>query len=198
LPPTDLEQARSSARAATGRELSDYDLCSYLMYPKVYLEYMRDRQLFGPVSSIPTHNFFYGMDAGQEISVDIERGKTLIIRLIAVSEAREDGLRTAFFELNGLPRSVKIVDRSKKVLKAPRRKAESGNDSHVAAPMPGIVSGVHVAAQSRIAKGEVLVTVEALKMETSVRAERDGVVNEVLVETGAQIDVKDLLLILAS
>jgi len=197
LPPTDLEQARSSARAATGRELSDHDLCSYLMYPKVYVDYMRDRQQFGPVSSIPTRNFFYGMYPGEEISVDIERGKTLIIRFITVSEAREDGLRTAFFELNGLPRSVKIADRSKKVLKAPRRKAESSNDKHIPAPMPGIVSGVHVAAQSRIAKGDVLVTVEAMKMETAVRAERDGVVSDVLVEAGAQIDAKDLLLILA-
>jgi pyruvate carboxylase len=197
LPATDLEAARASARAITGRELSNYDLCSYLMYPKVYVDYMRDRQQFGPVSSIPTRNFFYGMHPGEEISVDIERGKTLIIRFITVSEAREDGLRTAFFELNGLPRSVKIADRSKKVLKAPRRKAESGNDRHVAAPMPGTVAGVHVAAHARIAKGDVLVTVEAMKMETAVRAERDGVVNEVLVEAGAQIDAKDLLLILA-
>jgi pyruvate carboxylase len=83
------------------------------------------------------------------------------------------------------------------VLKAPRRKAESGNERHIAAPMPGVVSAVHVRAQSRIAKGDVLVTLEAMKMETTVRAERDGVVNEVLVELGAQIDAKDLLLILS-
>jgi pyruvate carboxylase len=167
------------------------------MYPKVYVDYMRDRQQFGPVRSVPTLNFFYGMVAGEEISLDIERGKTLIIRLIAISEAREDALRTVFFELNGLPRSVKIVDRSKRVLKAPRRKAESGNERHIAAPMPGMVSAVHVKVQSRITKGDVLVTLEAMKMETTVRAERDGIVDEMLVETGAQIDVKDLLLTLA-
>jgi pyruvate carboxylase len=194
LPPTDLEAARAAASAKTGIALSDYDLCSYLMYPKVYLDYMSDRMVYAPVSGIPTRYFFYGMEPGEELSVDIERGKTLIIRFVAVSEAHEDGTRTAFFELNGQPRSVKITDRSQKAIKPPRRKAELGNDKHVAAPMPGTIATVHVAAKSRVSKGDVLFTIEAMKMETAVRAEREGEVAEVATRVGEPVDAKDLLL----
>jgi pyruvate carboxylase len=197
LKPTDLDAARATAGAKTGIDLSDYDLCSYLMYPKVYLDYMSDRLNYGPVSGIPTRFFFYGMEPGEEVSVDIERGKTLIIRFVAVSEAHEDGTRTAFFELNGQPRSVKITDRSQKVIKPPRRKAELGNDRHVAAPMPGTVATVHVAAKAKVLKGDVLVTIEAMKMETAVRAERNGELAEVVTRVGEPVDAKDLLMVYA-
>jgi pyruvate carboxylase len=197
LKPTDLEAARQAAQQKTGRELTDYDLCSYLMYPKVYLDYMSDRQQYGPVSGIPTRFFFYGMEPGDEVSVDIERGKTLIISFVAISEAHDDGTRTAFFELNGQPRSVKIVDRSQKATKPPRRKAELTNDKHVAAPMPGTIATVHVLPNAKVVKGDVLVTVEAMKMETAVRAERDGVITEVITRVGEPVDAKDLLLVYA-
>lgn len=200
LKPTDLDATRETmhAKAAKiGRELNDYDLCSYLMYPKVFLDYMSDRQQYGPVSGIPTRFFFYGMQPGEEVSVDIERGKTLIIRFVAVSEAHEDGTRTAFFELNGQPRSVKIVDRSQKASKPPRRKAELTNDKHIAAPMPGTIATVHVLPNAKVSKGDVLVTIEAMKMETAVRAERDGEITEVITRVGEPVDAKDLLLVYA-
>jgi pyruvate carboxylase len=196
LAPTDLEQARVTAQAGIKVPLSDADLASYLMYPKVFLDYAAHRAEFGRVSTLPTSVFFYGMEPGQEVTVDIERGKTLIIRFNAVSESNEDGTRTVYFEMNGQPRSVKVTDRSKRALKPPTRKAEPGNARHVAAPMPGTISTVAVRPGMKVQRGEVLVTIEAMKMETSVRSDRDAVVTEVLTKPGDTIDAKDLLVIL--
>jgi pyruvate carboxylase len=184
-------------QALTTRPLNDDDLCSYLMYPKVFGSYLEDHARFGPVSGIPTRYFFYGMEPGDELSVFIERGKTLIIRFVAVSEAHDDGTRTVFFELNGEPRSLKITDRSHTVVKPPRRKAEPANDRHVATPMPGTVAMLHVAPKARVRKGDLLVTIEAMKMETAVRAERDGDIAEVVTRLGETLDTKDLLLVYA-
>jgi pyruvate carboxylase len=180
-----------------GREISDQEFASYLMYPKVFLEYLQDRLRFGNVSVLPTGIFFYGMQPGAEISVDIERGKTLIVCFIAVSEGHEDGTRTVFFELNGQPRSVKIRDRSQSVLQPPRRKADPSNANQVGAPMPGTVATVAVTTGMQVARGEVLVTIEAMKMETSVRAERDAIIAEVVTRPGEGVDAKDLLVVLS-
>jgi pyruvate carboxylase len=196
LPPSDLEQARREAEAKTWREITDEELASYLMYPKVFLDYMSARLNFGRVSALPTSIFFYGMEAGEEVSIDIERGKTLIVRFVAVSEAHEDGTRTVFFELNGQPRSVKVADRSHVAVRPPRRKADAANANHVAAPMPGTVSAVAVSQGRQVARGDVLVTIEAMKMETTVRADRDAIVAEVVTQPGEAVDAKDLLIVL--
>lgn len=137
LPPTDLKKAREEAQGKTWREITDEEFASYLMYPKVFLDYMSNRLDYGRVSALPTPLFFYGMESGEEVTVDIERGKSLIVRFVAVSDSHEDGTRTVFFELNGQPRSVKVPDRSQVALKPPRRKAEIGDASHIGAPMPG-------------------------------------------------------------
>jgi pyruvate carboxylase len=113
-----------------------------------------------------------------------------------VSEAHEDGTRTAFFELNGQPRSVKVPDRSTVATKPPRRKADTGNANQVGAPMPGTVATVCVIANANVAKGDVLVTLEAMKMETSVRADRDAIIAEVVARPGETVDAKDLLVVL--
>jgi pyruvate carboxylase len=197
LPEIDLDEARAQVHSKTWREITDQEFASYLMYPKVFLDYLKDRLDFGNVSVLPTPLFFYGMEPGDEVSVDIERGKTLIVRFVAMSDAHEDGTRTVFFELNGQPRSVKVADRSKVALKPPRRKADAGNANHVGAPMPGTVATVSVSQGGRVARGEVLLTIEAMKMETSVRADRDGTVAEVLARPGEAIDAKDLLVVLA-
>lgn len=196
LPATDLDKTRKDAIAKCGRDISDAELASYLMYPKVFLDYARDAAEFGSLREVPSSIFFYGMQAGDEVAVDIERGKTLIVRFVTVSDPHEDGTRTVFFELNGQPRSVKVADRSKVALKPPRRKADPGNATHVAAPMPGTVATVNVIAGNKIKQGDVLVTIEAMKMETSVRAERDGTVAEVITKPGESIDAKDLLFVM--
>jgi pyruvate carboxylase len=167
------------------------------MYPRVWMDYIDDRLQFGDVSILPTPVFFYGMEAGQEISVDIERGKTLIVRYVATSEVHEDGTRTVFFELNGLPRSVRVQDRSQVAKRAPQRKAEVGNVKQVGAPMPGTIATVAATVGRKVARGDVLATLEAMKMETAVRAETDGEVSEVLARPGQQVDAKDLLVVLA-
>jgi pyruvate carboxylase len=197
LPATDLAKTRAEVIAKCGREISDAELASYLMYPKVFLDYTRDAAEYGSLRDLPTAIFFYGMQPNDEVAVDIERGKTLIIRFVATSDPHDDGTRTVFFELNGQPRSVKVADRSKVALKPPRRKAEVANPSHIAAPMPGTIATVNVITGSKISQGDVLVTIEAMKMETSVRAERDGTIGEVITKPGEAVDAKDLLFVLA-
>jgi pyruvate carboxylase len=140
--------------------------------------------------------FFYGMEPGQEITVDLERGKALIVRYLATSEAHEDGTRTVFFELNGQPRSVRVRDLSQVAQRPPPRKIEPGNTRQVGAPMPGTVTTVAVSAGAKVARGELLLTLEAMKMETAVRAESDAEVAEVLVKPGEAVDLKDLLVVL--
>jgi pyruvate carboxylase len=196
LASTDLDGARATAESKTGRRLTDTDLASYLMYPKVFLDYAADRAQFGDLSTLPTSVFFYGMESGQEISVDLERGKTLIVRYVTTSDPHDDGTRSVFFELNGQPRSVRIADRSQVAKRPPPRKIEAGNTGHIGAPMPGTVGTLVVHISQKLNRGDALLTLEAMKMETTVRAERDGVVKEILVKPGQQVDTKDLLLVI--
>jgi pyruvate carboxylase len=136
------------------------------------------------------------MKQEDEIFVDIERGKTLVIRCLAVGESNEKGMVTVFFEVNGQPRRAKVPDRSKgDAASRQRRKAEPGNEAHVGAPMPGVVSTVAVAAGQPVKAGDVLLSIEAMKMETALHAERDGTIAELLVRAGDQIDAKDLLVV---
>ena len=196
LPAADLVAERAAAEKKVDRAISDTELASYLMYPKVFVDYAKLRAHYGNVAVLPTPTYFYGMQVGEELSVDLERGKTLIVRLVASSEVHEDGSRTVFFELNGQPRSVRVADRSKVAKRPPARKAEVGDASQVGAPMPGNVVTVAVQAGQKVAAGDTLVTLEAMKMEAAVRAERDAEVVEVLVRAGQHVDTKDLLVTL--
>jgi pyruvate carboxylase len=198
LPSVDLEAERASIQQKVGsRPVTDDDLASYLMYPRVWLEYAAERTQYGDVGILPSAVFFYGMEPGQEVTVELERGKTLIVRYVTSSETHEDGTRTVFFELNGQPRSVRVPDRSHVAKRPPQRKAEPGNPRHVGAPMPGTIAMVAVEVGRKVARGDLLATLEAMKMETAVRAETDGEVTEVLVSPGQQVDAKDLLLLLS-
>ncbi|MEK0084033.1 pyruvate carboxylase [Benzoatithermus flavus] len=196
LPEADLEAERAAGEKATGRKLDDRDLASWLMYPKVFAEYAHVRRKYGPVSVLPTSVFFYGMRPGEAITVDLERGKTLVIQLTAVGETREDGSVEVFFELNGQPRVIAVPNRAVAATVQQRRKAEEGNDAHLAAPMPGSIATVAVKPGQKVKAGDLVMTLEAMKMETALHAPRDGVVLEVLVQPGSQIDAKDLLLVL--
>jgi pyruvate carboxylase len=168
------------------------------MYPKVFLDFAAAIEEYGPVSALPTPAYFYGMRPSDEIFVEIERGKTLVIRCLAIGETDEKGMVTVFFELNGQPRRAKVPDRLHGATAAvARRKAEPGNEAHLGAPMPGVVSSVAVAAGQTVKAGDVLLSIEAMKMETALHAERDGEISEVLVRPGDQVDAKDLLLVYA-
>jgi len=197
LPPADLEAEFKHVQEKLPRTATDYDLASYLMYPKVWEDYITERLLYGDISILPTPVFFYGMEPGQEFSIDLERGKTLIVRFVTASEPREDGTRKVFFELNGEPRSVAVTDRSQVAKHPPQPKVEAGNVKHIGAPMPGTVATVAVTVGQKVSRGDVLLSLEAMKMETAVRAEGDGEIAEILVTPGKQVDAKDLLIVLA-
>ena len=195
LAPADLPAERTAVESKIGRAVSEFELASHLMYPRVFADYAADRASYGDVSILPTSVFFYGMQAGQEINIDLERGKTLIVRYVTTSDVHEDGTRTVFFELNGQPRPIRVPDRSQVAKRPPRRKAEAGNPKHVGAPMPGTIGTVPARAGHAVARGDTLLTLEAMKMETTVRAELDGVLKEVLAKPGAAVDAKDLLMV---
>ncbi len=196
LEPVDLEAERAQLQRRLPDPVSEEDLASHLMYPRVFEEFARDRALYGDLRILPTPVFFYGMEPGQEITVDLERGKTLIVRYVATSEPHEDGTRTVFFELNGQPRSVRVAEHRLAATRPPQAKAEPGNPHQVGAPMPGVVGTVAAVVGARVARGDSLLTLEAMKMETAVRAEIAGEVAEVLARPGQAVDAKDLLVVL--
>jgi pyruvate carboxylase len=197
LADADLEVARAEAAKVLEGEAADTELASHLMYPKVFAEFAAAQRKYGPVSMLPTPVFFYGMAVGDEIPVEIEKGKALVVRLQAIGETDEEGQVRVFFELNGQPRIAKVPNRSAAATGPARRKADEGNDGHVAAPMPGAVSSIAVAVGQTIKAGDVLLSIEAMKMETALHAPRDGTVSEILVHPGSSIDAKDLLLTIA-
>ena len=174
--------------------IDDEDLNGYLMYPKVFIDYMERHKIYGPVRALPTKTFFYGMEPGEEITAEIDPGKTLEIRLQAVGETDDKGDVRVFFELNGQPRIIRVPNRLIKSQTASNPKAEEGNNSQVGAPMPGVIAGVTVSKGQSVNEGDLLLTIEAMKMETGLHAERDAVIKAVHVSTGSQIDAKDLLI----
>ncbi|PWE34076.1 pyruvate carboxylase [Maritimibacter sp. 55A14] len=194
LPPVDLEATRKDLiRQLEGFKVDDEDLNGYLMYPKVFLDYMGRHRIYGPVRTLPTPAFFYGMEPGEEITAEIDPGKTLEIRLQTVGETSDDGDVKVFFELNGQPRVIRVPNRIVKATTAQRPKAEDGNPDHIGAPMPGVVASVSAQPGAKVKKGDLLLTIEAMKMETGIHAERDATVKTVHAQVGGQIDAKDLL-----
>ena len=194
LEPVDLEATRAElSNELEGFSVDDEDLNGYLMYPKVFKDYMGRHRQYGPVRTLPTRTFFYGMEPGEEITAEIDPGKTLEILLQAIGETDENGEVKVFFELNGQPRVIRVPNRLVKASTAARPKAEVGNASHVGAPMPGVVASVAATVGQEVKEGDLLLTIEAMKMETGIHAERDAVVKAVHVHAGGQIDAKDLL-----
>lgn len=194
LDPVDLEAERAKlSEILDGRQIDDEDLAGYLMYPKVFTDYMQRHETYGPVRTLPTDSFFYGMEPGEEISVEIDPGKTLEVRLLTLGETDETGQIKVFFELNGQPRQVRVPNRKATGSAAARPKADAANPGHIGAPMPGVVASVAVTAGQKVAQGDLILTIEAMKMETGIHADRDGTVTAVHVTPGTQIDAKELL-----
>ena len=194
LPAADLEAERAKAEAATGWSLTEEELYSWLLYPKVFTDYAERRGKYGPVSALPTEVFFYGLRPGREVSVELDRGLTLVIRCLAIGETDEEGSVRVFYELNGQPRSVKVENREATAAVVRRPKADPANPGHIAAPMPGVVASLAVAEGRTVVAGDLLMTIEAMKMETALHAERDGTVAAVHVAAGQSVEAKDLLL----
>ncbi len=197
LPAVDLEKTQQELSEKIGREATHAELMSYLMYPEVFLQFERAREAYSDLSVVPTPEFFYGMDPATEITMEIEEGKVLIIKFLTIGEAHPDGTRTVFFELNGQPREVTVIDKTLKVEATQRQKADPGNPGHVGAPIPGAVTSItHEPGQS-VKKGERLLIMEAMKMQTTVYAPIDGKLQDLLVKVGDTVDAKDLLAVIA-
>jgi biotin carboxyl carrier protein len=186
---------RKELEHAIGRHPSDSDLASYLMYPKVFRDYAEHRREFGDVSLLPTSPFFYGLQDREEIAIDIDKGKTLVVRQTGRAEAPdEEGKVKVFFELNGQPRTARVPKAGLEGASKARAKADVGNASHVGAPMPGMVVTVAVKPGQKVSKGAPLLSIEAMKMETMLSAERDVVIKAIHIKPGDVIAAKDLLI----
>ncbi len=196
LEPADLEAERARAAERLGHRVDDKALVSWLLYPNVLPELARHREEFSDTSAIPTPVFFYGLEPGQETSVDIEPGKTLIVKLVSIGKLEKDGTRDLIFELNGDARTITVRDQASGQAAAARVKAEKGNASHVGAPMPGKVLKVNVKPGDEVKAGAVLLVTEAMKMETNVKAKADCRVAEVRFKEGDKVEKEDLLLVI--
>ncbi|MCW9039545.1 MAG: pyruvate carboxylase subunit B, partial [Rhodospirillales bacterium] len=197
LPDADFEKLRAEAEKKAERHISEREFDSYLMYPRVFTDYASFRREHGPVCVLPTPIFFYGMAPGDEIMVDLEAGKTLIIRCQAIGEPDEDGYVKVFYELNGQPRTVRVVNHKTADKVEKRSKAEDGNPDHVPAPMPGMIASLAVSEGQAVKPGDLLLTIEAMKMETAIHADRAGTVTRIVLPAGTQVDAKDLLIIIS-
>ncbi|UTR04887.1 pyruvate carboxylase [Alkalihalobacillus sp. LMS6] len=194
LEPVDFKAVSKQLYNELGRQVTSHDVLSYLLYPKVYKEYEEFSERFGDVSVLDTPTFFYGLDLGEEVEIEIEQGKTLIVKLISVSDPQQDGTRIVYFELNGQPREVNIFDLDVKTDAVLRPKAEKNNSSHIGASMPGTVVKVLVSEGDEVKKGDHLMITEAMKMETTVQAAKNGVVKKVHVKDAEAISTGDLLI----
>ena len=195
LPATNFGKLIKELATKMHEEPSETDLLCYLMYPKIFLELVAHRKQFGDTALLPTDVFFHGMKPGTEITTELEAGKSIIIKFLTVGEPDEEGVREVFFEMNGQPRSARIADRSLKSTAIHHVKADPDEPGHVASPMPGKVSALVVQAGQPVKKGDKLLSIEAMKMETAVYAPIDGVIKDVRVKTGSPVEARELLIV---
>ena len=191
--PINLEKLQRELSEKLKREAGEDDLYSHLMYPQVFADFAKHLREFSDVSVLPTPAFFYGLKPGEEISVSIEEGKTLFSKLISVSAPDKDGKRTVTFELNGMTREAAITDRGVTPKAKSRVKAELTDPLQTGAPIPGLIASIAVSVGQKIAKGDRLLMMEAMKMQTTVYAAADGVVAELHCTVGDTVESKDLL-----
>ncbi len=193
VPAIDLEEVRTQLTQKLKRQATCDDLYSHLMYPEVFAEYAKFAREYGNVSVLPTPAFFYGLKLDEEIAVDIEQGKTLFLKLINIGAPDKDGRRTLTFELNGVPRQTNIVDKALGGKPKQRVKADPADALQIGAPIPGMITALNTTVGSRVKEGDKLVTLEAMKMQTTLYAPQDGVVTEILISVGDSVEGKDLL-----
>jgi pyruvate carboxylase len=193
LAPVDFDAVSEHVGAAIGRKPLNDEVLSYLMYPEVFLKFAKARATYSDVDVLPTPQFFFGMQKGEEIAIDIEPGKTLVVKFLAVSEPHPDGTRTVFFEINGQPREVDVRDKSLRSTVAARVKADPANANQVGAPLPGLVTAVAVSQGDAVKKGDKLLVIEAMKMQSTVYVPADGKITKLVAQIGMQVEAKDLL-----
>ncbi len=196
LPKVDLEDTAAALEKKIGRRPAHDEVLSYLMYPEVFVKCAHKRQAWGDVDVLPTPQFYYGMGRSTDVAIELEPGKTLVVKFLTVGEPHPDGTRTVFFELNGQPREVTVRDRSLDVKQRAAPKADPNQPGQIGAPIPGVVSTVAVQMNQVIEKGGQLLVMEAMKMQSTVYAPVGGRVTQVLVQPGQHVEAKDLLLVI--
>jgi pyruvate carboxylase len=193
----DLAEASATLQKKLGHTVRRDDLLSYLLYPDVFTKYDKFRQTYSDVSVLPTPAFYYGLASGEEITIEIEPGKTLILKFLTASDPHPDGTRTLFFELNGQPREVNVRDLALRVVERTHPKADPADPGQVAAPTAGVISGIAVQANHAVERGAKLLTLEAMKMQSNIYAPITGRVTKLLVTPGQYVEAKDLLVTIA-
>jgi pyruvate carboxylase len=194
LDPVDFESVRKELEEKQLKEVTEQDIISYVLYPKVYEQYITTQEQYGNVSLLDTPTFFFGMRNNETVEIEIDTGKRLIITLKAITEADEKGVRTIFFDMNGQARRIYIQDENVKANASVKPKADKLNPNHIGAQMPGSVTEVKIAEGENVKSGQALLITEAMKMETTVQAPFDGVVTKLTVQSGDAIESGDLLI----
>ncbi|NIK10655.1 pyruvate carboxylase [Alkalibacillus almallahensis] len=193
LKPVNFEALKEQLYEKLDRQVTPFEIVSYALYPKVFLDYQKFVDQYGDVSVLDTPSFLYGLRLGEEIAVEIEQGKTLMVKLVSVGEAQKDGTRVVYFELNGQPREVIVRDESVQDVTQARVKVDEGNANHIGASMPGTVVSVLVKEGEQVKKNDHLMITESMKMETTIQAPFDGKVKRILVKDGESLESGDLL-----
>jgi pyruvate carboxylase len=196
LAPIQLDETAAAVEKKIGRKPSRDEVLSYLMYPDVFVKFAKAHLNWGEVDVLPTPEFYYPMEKGSDITAELEPGKALAIKFLTVGEPHPDGTRTVFFELNGQPREVTIRDRSLEVTEQAKPKADPAVPGQIGAPIPGVVSTVAVELNQQLKKGDRLLVMEAMKMQSTVYSPVAGTVKAVYVRAGQQVESKDLLLVI--
>jgi pyruvate carboxylase len=197
MDPAKFEGEKSALEKKVGHKIDRDDLLSFLLYPEVFLKYDKFRQAYSDVSVLPTPPFFYGLKSGEEITVDIEPGKTLILKFLTSSDPHPDGTRTLFFELNGQPREVNVRDKALRIVERAHPKADPADPGQVGAPTAGVVSGVAIQLNQTVERGAKLLTLEAMKMQSNIYATMSGRITKLAVTHGQHVEAKDLLVTIA-
>jgi len=195
LPPADFEQAASDIKEFSKVEPSNKDILSYLLYPRVFKDFAKARDLYGRLMVLPSESFFYGLEEGKEISVELEPGKLLYISLVTLSETDDKGRRTVFFDLNGQTRGISVVDQSSGVKVEEHLKADSANPAHIGAPLAGVIVEMSISGGDSVAAGDPLFVLEAMKMQTVVSAQSDCKISEIKISSGTRVSGGDLVMV---
>ena len=196
LPAVDFREVAREIESEIGRAPAHDEVLSFVMYRDVFVKFARAQRSYGDPGVLPTKPFFYGMQTGEEITVEIEPGKTLVVKFLTVSDLRPDGHRTVFFELNGQPREVAVRDRSQAVTRAARELADPAHRGQIGAPTPGMVTAVAVEAGQLVDEGQKILVLEAMKMQSTVYAPVAGRISRLLVKAGQTVETKELLVVI--
>ena len=194
LASTDLDKEKINLEKELDINVSENYLASYLMYPKVFKDFINHHKEFSDTSILSTELFFYGPQQDKEYTIEMDKGKNLILRYLAKSDVNSNGKCSVFFEINGQPRTIDIENKEFSKNISQRAKADDNNEDHVGSPLPGQIAKIFVQPGNKVIKGDKLLVIEAMKMETTINAEKSGTIKLINIESGDNVETKDLLI----